>query len=59
MKTYVIVTGILFGVLAILHAWRAFLERSSGEEPFFVGITVLTAVLCAWAFSLVVRGRRV
>ena len=56
MKAYVITTGALFGLLAIIHGWRVVIERPPGHEgPVFIGITVLTAVLCLWAVRLLWR----
>jgi succinate dehydrogenase/fumarate reductase cytochrome b subunit len=56
MKAYVITTAVLFGVMAILHGWRAVVERPAGhEETAFIAVTVITAVLCIWAIRLLVR----
>lgn len=49
MKTYVITTGIVFGVLTLAHIWRAIVERQMATDPFFIGVTVLAAFLAIWA----------
>jgi hypothetical protein len=53
MKTYVIVTGSVFGLVTLAHVWRFFVERHVGTDPFFLAITVIAASLCAWAVWLV------
>ncbi|HMJ58748.1 MAG TPA: hypothetical protein VK467_06400 [Gemmatimonadales bacterium] len=59
MKIYVITTGAIFGLLALVHLWRAFEEGPHlGEDPWFVVITVLAAALSVWAFTLVRRATR-
>lgn len=59
MKIYLITTGVLFGLLAIMHGWRAVIERPAGhEEPVFIGVTVLTGALCLWAVRLLWRWPR-
>jgi len=52
MRAYVMTTGILFGLLTLIHVWRYIQEGSQIVEPFFVGITVLAAGLCLWAVRL-------
>jgi len=59
MKIYVMTTGAIFGLLALVHLWRAFEEGLHlGEDPWFVVITVLAAALSVWAFTLVRRAAR-
>ena len=58
MKTYLVTTGMLFGLMAVLHVWRAVAEwPSAGVAPGFVlGMTALVAVpglLSWWAWRLV------
>jgi hypothetical protein len=53
MKAYLLTTGSLFGVLALLHGWRVVAEsRSLGRDPWFLVITLLSAALCVWAVRL-------
>ncbi len=53
MRTYVITTGALFGLLTIAHVLRVFLEnRHLARDPWYIGITLLTAGLCLWAWRL-------
>ena len=53
MKTYVITTGTVFGLLALAHVWRIVAEnRALGTDPYFLLITAIAAALSVWAFSL-------
>jgi hypothetical protein len=60
MRAYIFTTGAVFGLLALVHLWRAIEEGPHlGTDPWFVVITVLAAGLSVWAFSLVRRSPRV
>jgi hypothetical protein len=53
MRTYVITTGVLFGVLTLAHLMRIVTEsRALAGDPWYVLITLLTAVLCVWAWRV-------
>ncbi len=59
MKTYVATTGVVFGLLAVVHIWRVVQEGSRlATEPFFVLVTVVSAALCVWAVRLLRIQRR-
>ncbi len=51
MKTYVGLTAALFALLTVVHVWRAIVEPGA-RTPWFLAITVLSAVLCVWAARL-------
>jgi len=56
MKTYLAVTGSLFGLLGAAHIWRVFAEwprllHDSGEV-IETAIGVVAAGLCVWAWRL-------
>lgn len=54
MRTYVITTGTVFGLLALAHLWRVIAEDPHlGTDPWFLFITLIAAVLSVWAFRLV------
>ena len=54
MKTYVMTTGAVFGLLAVVHLWRAIEEGPQlSRDPAFILISVAAAALCVWAFRLV------
>jgi hypothetical protein len=53
MKTYVMTTGIVFGLLTLAHIWRAFAEGPHlATDPSFVLITVVAAGLSVWAWRV-------
>jgi hypothetical protein len=57
MKAYLITTGLLFGVIAALHVWRAIAEwPHPGVDPAFAlgmgTIIALPAALSYWAWRL-------
>ena len=59
MKAYVIATGVVFALLTLAHIWRAIDEGPHlAMNPWFILVTVAPAVLCLWAFRLVLRSRR-
>ena len=56
MKVYLITTGSLFGLLALVHTWRIVgqwprLLHDSGEIVE-AGIGVVALALCLWAWRL-------
>jgi hypothetical protein len=53
MKTYVMTTGAIFGLITLSHLLRVVEEgRHVATDPFFVLLTVLAAALSVWAFRL-------
>jgi len=57
MKPYLITTGLLFGLMAALHVWRAIAEwpAPTPDLEFILGMTalvVIPAVLSWWAWRL-------
>ena len=57
MKAYVTTTGAVFGLLTAAHVWRVLVEGTHlAKDPFYVLITVATAVFCLWACRLLVTG---
>ena len=60
MKAYLIVTSLVFGLLAIIHLWRVVAESTRlAADPFFLGVTLLSAALCLWACRLLFTTRAV
>ncbi len=56
MKAYVIVTGVVFGLITILHIWRAVAEGPHlATDPGFLVLTAVAVALCLWAARLVWR----
>jgi hypothetical protein len=52
MKAYITTTGILFGLLAVVHLLRIFAERHLATDPVYILITAAAAALSVWAFRL-------
>jgi hypothetical protein len=53
VKAYVMTTGIVFGLLTLVHLWRVLEEGSHlATDPGYVLITLIAAGLCVWAFWL-------
>lgn len=59
MRAYVTIAGAVFGLLFLMHIWRAVVEGPRiATDPFFILLTILAAGLCVWAVRLVLRPRR-
>jgi hypothetical protein len=57
MRAYVIVTGVIFGLVTLVHIWRMVEEPNLAREPWFVALTIATAVLTVGAGRLARRSR--
>jgi len=56
MKAYIITSGIIFGLLALAHVWRAVAEGAHVVgNPWFILVTLVAAGLCVWAMRLLLR----
>ncbi len=56
MKAYVMTTGLIFGLLVVVHVWRVVAESPRlASDPAYVVITLLAAAFSAWAARLVWR----
>jgi len=53
MRAYVLLTGIVFGLITIAHVLRAIQEGPGVLNVWWVLLTVTTAGLSLWAFRLV------
>jgi hypothetical protein len=53
VKAYVMTTSAIFGLLAVVHIWRA-IEEGPGlaKDPWFLLISVTAAILCFWAWRV-------
>jgi hypothetical protein len=59
VKAYVTTTGVLFGLLVLVHIWRAIVEGGSTfKDPYYVVITGACAGLAAWAWRVRSENRR-
>ena len=52
MRTYVMATGAIFGLLTVVHLWRLVGERHLGKDPWFLLFTALGAGFGLWALAL-------
>jgi len=58
MKAYLIVTGIVFGLITAMHIVRMIMESSHlAKDPLFLLLTAVAAGLSFWAFRLLARYR--
>jgi hypothetical protein len=59
IKSYVITTGALFGLLTVAHVWRMIAERRElATDPWYVLITIAVAALSVWAWRVLRLFRR-
>jgi tetrahydromethanopterin S-methyltransferase subunit E len=59
MKAYVATTGLVFGLLFVLHVWRVMVEGTQlAKDPFWILITVAAAALSIWACIVLRRAPR-
>jgi hypothetical protein len=52
MKAYLIVTGALFALIVVVHAWRLTIETNLLRDPWYYLITAIAAAMAVWAFRL-------
>ena len=58
MKAYLFTTGTIFGLMAIVHIWRAIAEWHNPDLGFILGMAALIAIpglLSVWAWRLFSR----
>lgn len=59
MNAYLITSGVIFGLVVIMHVARAIAEGPQlAKEPLFIVLTLLAATLCVWAGCLLRRSSR-
>ena len=59
MRAYVITTGVVFGLLAVAHIWRAIEEGPHvATDLWFVLISIAAAALSVWAWTVLRRTSR-
>ena len=53
MRTYVMTTGVLFGLLTLAHLWRMIQEGPDlAQSIWYLLITAIAAALSFWAWRL-------
>jgi hypothetical protein len=55
MRWYVIVAGVIFGLLAVAHVWRMIVEPHLAREPWYLLITVAAGALSVAAWRVARR----
>lgn len=56
MKAYIMTTGAIFVLVTIAHIWRIVEGHDNlGRDPWYVMLTVVTALLGLWAWRLLRR----
>jgi len=54
MKSYVMTTGTVFGLITLAHLARVMAEGAHvAKDPWFVLLTIVTGTLCLWAWRLI------
>jgi hypothetical protein len=54
MRTHVMITGVLFGLVTMAHVWRVFVEGPGlATDPWYILLTIAAAVLSLWAWRLI------
>jgi hypothetical protein len=54
MRTHVMTTGVLFGLVTLAHVWRVLVEGPGpATDPWYILLTVAAAGLCLWAWRLI------
>ena len=58
MRAYLLVTGIVFGLVTVAHVARVFAEGMHlARDPWFILLTLATAAMCVWAGFLLRAAR--
>jgi hypothetical protein len=52
MRTYVITSGAIFGLITLAHLVRLVLERRLIPDPVFIIFTLISAGLTIWAWRV-------
>jgi len=59
MRTYLIVTSVIFGLITVAHIWRVVVENPHlAVEPWFILLTAVSASLCVWGLRLLGRSSK-
>jgi hypothetical protein len=58
MRAYILTSGAIFGLITIAHLVRMILERRLVPDPVFILLTLLSAGLTIWAWSVLRASKR-
>ena len=57
MRSYVVATGVVFGLLILAHVWRIVEEPHLRSDPWFILMTMTAAALCFGAWRVLRRSK--
>ena len=57
MRVYVVATGVMFGLLTVMHIWRMIEEPHLAREPIFILVTAAAAALSVVAWRIARRSK--
>lgn len=57
MRIYVMITGLIFGLVVLAHGARMYLEPHLAADPGYIALTLMATLLTVWAARLVWRSR--
>lgn len=57
MRSYVVATGVVFGLLTLVHLWRIVEEPHLATDPWFILMTIAAAALCFGAWRVLRRSK--
>jgi heme A synthase len=55
MRSYVIATGVIFALLALVHVWRMIEEPHLARDPWFILVTLVAAAFSVGAWRVSVK----
>lgn len=57
MRTYIALTGTLFGLIVVAHIARGIQEGPSIYDPWYIALTVAAGALSVWAVVLLRKSK--
>jgi hypothetical protein len=57
MRTYIALTGTLFGLIVVAHIARGIQEGLSIFDPWYIALTVAAGALSIWAVVLLRKSK--
>jgi uncharacterized membrane protein len=53
VRVYVLTTGSLFALIAVMHVWRMIVEPHLATHAWYIVLTLAAAALAVWAWRVV------
>jgi hypothetical protein len=57
MRAYVIATGSLWALIAVVHVWRVMVEPHLASHLWYLVLTLAAVALAVWAWRVLRQGR--